>query len=147
MARFPFLTSPGTSVLAVVEALHVAPVLRSLVAAHGMMRWNGYCVGSAVAGSVPLPASSRSVSWSSVTSSRLPTYGASGSVDAHTLGWRQRTSVIEALSDTSGPAITAMRKEPTEFACSPLASGVPTVRKDDAWAGGEHEGYESGAPC
>ena len=36
--------------------------------------------------------------------------------------------------------------DPTEFAPAPLASGLPTVRKLDAWTGGLQDGNASGAP-
>jgi len=40
-----------------------------------------------------------------------------------------------------------MRIDPTELACAPLASGVPTVSALDSWTGGLHEGKVSGPPC
>ena len=36
---------------------------------------------------------------------------------------------------------------PDEFAAAPFASGVPTVRCGDDWAGGLQEGNVSAGPC
>ena len=45
------------------------------------------------------------------------------------------------------PAIAVNLTSPEEFAAAPFASGVPTVRCGDAWAGGLQEGKVSDGPC
>ena len=45
------------------------------------------------------------------------------------------------------PGITLYLANPTEFAATPLASGVPTVSVLDDCTGGLHDGNASGAPC
>ena len=48
---------------------------------------------------------------------------------------------------TGSPGNTRRSAKPTELACSPFASGVPTVRWSEAGCGGAHDSYASGSPC
>ena len=66
-----------------------------------------------------------------------------------------RTSLSDTFMATSAssagvvgsPTSVSSRTKPTELACCPFASGVPTVRFGDACCGGLHEANASGAPC
>jgi hypothetical protein len=62
---------------------------------------------------------------------------------------RQRTSEIDVVIKTSSGEVvfTRTRVYPIAFEGAPFASGVPTVRKLDAGAGGRQEGNASGEPC
>ena len=42
------------------------------------------------------------------------------------------------------PSTDANFSDATDWAAAPFASGVPTVRNDEAWTGGVHEGNASG---
>src|SRR3954467_14588454 len=69
-------------------------------------------------------------------------------------GLHRTSEVLDLIStsESSGgpgtPTLTSRRMNPTELAAAtPLASGVPTVRKFDAWTGGLQDGNANGAPC
>ena len=55
------------------------------------------------------------------------------------------------MSESSGrpgmPTSAPYRTDPTEVAAAPFASGVPTVRCAERWAGGLQDAKASGGPC